>query len=241
MRRRDFLKVSAATAAATCVVPLGLNTPIIKANPDKKPDKVSGSVSGWRHFEFMFGDGPDAKYRCKLCRGTFWVDACTEENLRLHRMPGKDYAELVPECEWCKLHEAYGLPVVPSHWGRIRSYFRKLHKDGGDDKYLFDWLDSAIEGYVHSRWSEYKDHGKFVSQTNMREVILPYENRVVCFHPEGKEITWPSGSSCRCKWGWGRMFLTREIEFPPRSDPHKFEPFAVYDFRPHCCTRYESV
>ena len=221
MHRREFLKTSA-TAAACLTVPFGLKIP----TPEPKKS------SGWKHFEFMRGEGSDAKYRCKLCRGTFWVDACTEENLRLYRFPHKSYPELVPECEWCKLHEGHGVPAVP-HWGSQISRFRGLYEDGGDDKYIFDWLDSAIEGYIDSRWSSYTEGNTFATCLNTRDVFLPAHLATLCAHKEGHYV---ERFGCHFKWGYGKILLVREIQYP--VPPSKFEPFIVYRFQPTTETRY---
>ena len=224
MHRRDFLKTTTASAlAATLPIPL-----IGKKEPKQE--------SGWEHFEFICGDGPDAKYRCKLCKGTFWVDACTEENLGLYQFSHKDYAELVPVCEWCKLHEGYGMPVVPGNWGSQISRFRNLHDEGvGYEKYLYDWADSAIEGHVNNRWAEYTEYTDFSTCVVRREVFLRLGQGIVCCHPEGRYIERLGG---HYKWGWGKMFLVRTMELPlPLS---KFTPFIVYGFLPTPETQYAN-
>ncbi len=222
MHRRDFLKTTTVSALAiTLPIPL-----VGKEEPKQE--------SGWKHFEFICGDGPDAKYRCKLCGGTFWVDACTEENLRPYQFPHKSYRELVPECEWCKLHEGYGMPVVPGGWGLHVSRFRDIYDAGeGDEKYLFDWADSAIEGHVDSRWSEYTEYEKFYTCVNRREVFLRKWQGTVCCHPEGVYI---EQFKNHYKWGWGKMFLVRSMEFP--ATPGTFGAFAVYSFLPTLETQY---
>lgn len=225
MHRRDFLKTTTASALT-----ITLPTPLVGKKEPKKE-------SGWKHFEFMCGDGPDTKFRCKQCKGTFWVDACTQENLRLYRFPHKNSAELVPECEWCKLHEAYGMPVVPQEFSHSGYLFRKLHEKEGDYNYLFDWLDSAIEGCMDSRWSHYTESQHFNTQTCAREVFLPPHFATPCANKEFFLFIPSKSYHVGYKWCHGKIQLIRDIKYPVSP---KFEPFIIYHFHPTKETQYAN-
>jgi hypothetical protein len=141
LNRRDFLKKSAFVVVA----------PTLDLKPKTKK-------SSWKHFDFLRGDGINCKFRCKHCRGTFWTDPCTEENLKLFQFPNEKIKRLVPECEWCKTHEGYGMPLIPSQFPvddgiRLPYILKYFNEDGGKLKNVFDWADSTmITGRIFSSY-----------------------------------------------------------------------------------------
>jgi hypothetical protein len=202
MDRRVFLESS---AAAVVAVALG---------------EFSAKPKPFSHFDLLVDHGGYCRLRCKHCKGEFWVDACTEENLRIFEN------RLVPECEHCKLHDGYGMPLVTHEWGRQTSHSGSFGAANGP---VCTWADEIINGYVGSRWGTWRFAESFMSEPAFqilqfkREVFLPKHLSTVFPHTRGKYI---KAFNNRFAYGWGKVILIKEVHFAPKATP------VFYSFRP---------